>query len=164
MKKAKRRILLLHRYKWLLAETLWLSARYRFQILHRPFAKIAPVIGVSGLETAEETLPEPITESIMEVAWAVDAVCKRTPWESKCLVRALTAKKLLNGRGYPCTLYMGVKMEQGAGKELGNCGTEQPNTQPHMVAHAWLRCGKIFVSGGDGSMEYAVTAVYGDRV
>lgn len=83
----------------------------------------------------------------------------------------MTAKKILNRKGFPCTLYMGVKMEQEAGKEAEHSNMEphtnmesHTNMEPHMVAHAWLRCGNIFVSGGDGSREYTVTAIYGDRV
>ena len=84
---------------------------------------------------------------LYEVSHAVAAVCSRTPWESKCLVRALTAKKMLNRRKLPCTLYMGVTLQENG----------------EMVAHAWLRCGRKYVSGGNGSRQYTVTTIYGDQ-
>lgn len=146
MRDGIRKCLLLCRYPRLLLETLCLSAYYRFAILRRPFADLAPSIGAAGMETPENPPAERDKRICGEAAWAVNAVCKRTPWESKCLVRALTAKKLLNRRGLPCTLYMGVRLE--------------PDGQ--MAAHAWLRCGTLYISGGDGSREYTVTAVYGD--
>lgn len=130
--------------KWMLLEAVVCSACYRFQILYRPFSSLAPKIGRFWYETACEEIED---HRIMEVRWAVAAVCLRTPWESRCLVRALTAKKMLNRRGLPCTLYMGVKEEQKAG----------------MAAHAWLRCGNIFVTGGNGAGAYAVTAIFGDE-
>ena len=60
-------------------------------------------------------------------------MCSRTAWESKCLVRALTAQRLLKKKGIPSTMYLGCKMEEG-----------------NMVAHAWLRVGKLYVTGGNG--------------
>ena len=53
--------------------------------------------------------------------------------ESKCLVRALAAQRLLCRRGLSSTLYLGCGMEEGK-----------------MVAHAWLRFGEMYVTGGDG--------------
>lgn len=127
---------------WRIPEAVVLSACYRYQILHRPFAKIAPAIGISRLETPED----PASAQVFAIKKAVEVVCKRMPWSCTCLVRALTAKKMLNRRGMGCTLYMGVAKDA-AGK---------------MEAHAWLRCGDCYVTGGDGSAEYAVTAIYGD--
>ena len=49
------------------------------------------------------------------------------------LVRALAAQRLLCRRGLSSTLYLGCGMEEGK-----------------MVAHAWLRFGEMYVTGGDG--------------
>lgn len=130
--------------KWMLMEAMVYSGYYRYQIRYRPFQKIAPGIGKLQYET---TCKKVNNRAVAEVKWTVAAVCLRTPWESKCLVRALTAKKMLNRRGLPCTLYMGV----------------QPDRQAGMVAHAWLRCGSTFVTGGNGAGNYAVTTIFGDE-
>lgn len=127
----------------MLPEALVLSGYYRYIILHRPFSSLAKKIGTFGYETAAE---EENRDVICAVRRAVGAVCKRTPWESKCLVRALTAKKMLNRRKCKCTLYMGVRQN-----ENGN-----------MYAHAWLRCGNMYVSGGMGE-GYTVTGIFGDN-
>ena len=127
----------------MLPEALFLSAYYRFLILYIPFAKLSQKIGTLGYETPFDTDYRNIVRQIRTV---VEAVCRHTPWESKCLVRALTAKKMLNRRGCPCTLYMGVK-QTGDGK---------------MDAHAWLRCGDMYVTGGKGT-GYAVTGLFGDN-
>ena len=130
--------------KCMLPEALFLSGYYRFLILHRPFAKISPKIGTLGYETAETEIRK---DMVAAVGRAVYISCNRTPWESKCLVRALTAKKMLNRRKISCTMYMGVALQSDGG----------------MVAHAWLRCGNVFVTGGNGACQYTVTTIYGDQ-
>lgn len=130
------------RVRWMLCEAVIGSGWYRFVMLHRPFGKIAAHLGQSGLETDDHN---PDRQTVRQIAWAVAAVCKRTPWQSKCLVQALTARKMLTRRGISCTLYMGARR----------------NDQGEMQAHAWLRSGTVYVTGGDGKEEYAVTSVFG---
>ena len=50
--------------------------------------------------------------------------------------------KLLKEAGIHSTLYLGV------GKDEGK-----------MIAHAWLRCGQMYVTGGNGS-SYAMVAKF----
>ena len=126
--------------KLMYPEALALSAYYRFRILYTPFASIAVKMGVQGHETGRERVMSVIPQ---EVAGVVDDVCGRTIWESKCLVRALTAMNMLRRRGFSGTVYMGARMENGK-----------------MAAHAWLRCGDLYVTGGTGA-GYAVTGLFG---
>lgn len=97
-----------------------------------------------GYETPVE---ESNTVLIKEIQKAVEAVCKYTLWESSCFVRALTAKRMLRRRGLKSTLYMGVWQQTGE----------------TFKAHAWLRCGEIYVTGGKISSKYTVTAIFGDQ-
>lgn len=140
------------RYSWLyirimLVEALVLAGYYRFKILKVPFAKIAPTIGEDRVETPNEPVDEATRQFCNEVSWCVDRTCTHTPWESKCLVRALTAKTILYRRGYQSTLYMGVALDE----------------KGEMVAHAWLRCGDRSVTGGIDTSRYAVTNIYGAK-
>ena len=116
---------------------------YRFRVRCRPFSELAPKIGKLGYETPAVSTPR--------YAWTVHelmaAVMRRVKWRDSCLIRALTAKKLLNRAGEKCTLYLGVSKEDG---------------QP-MNAHAWLRCGRLLVTGGEISSRYTVTALFGDE-
>lgn len=116
---------------------------YRYRVHHRPFAELAPKIGTLGYETPMETTSRyaRLVHELME------AMFRRLQWKDSCLIRALTAKKLLNRAGERCTLYMGVA------KEGSNA----------MVAHAWLRCGKLYVTGGELRSHFTVTAVFGDE-
>ena len=114
------------------------SAFYRFQILYCSKAKMKRKWGIEGTESpAEATIEE--YRYAKKVSYAVNRVCNKTRWESKCLVRALTAQKLLSKKGIQTTMYLG-------------CGLDE---NKKMIAHAWLRCGRMYVTGGNGS-EYAI--------
>ncbi|MCQ2516582.1 MAG: lasso peptide biosynthesis B2 protein [Saccharofermentans sp.] len=108
------------------------------------FARFSKRIGTSGLESDLYSAPYSTVNAIRN---AVIKVCQKTPWESKCMVQALTAKRILNSMGFPCTLYMGVMNSPETGE---------------MIAHAWLRCGDKIVTG-DGYENYTVTGVFGDN-
>lgn len=127
--------------KLMLAEALMLSGYYRFKMLCMPFPALAKGLGMPEKESPWE---ENCGAKARQVGWAVGAVCRRTPWQSQCLVQALTARKMLQRRGISCTMYMGARR----------------NDQGQAEAHAWLRSGKTFVVGGDGSRSYAITSVY----
>ena len=118
------------------------AAFYRFQIAFFSRNRLEKNWGELGAETCDKIKPWQVKYAYW-VAKNVNRVCEHTPWESKCLVRALTARKLLNEKGIPSTLYLGVgKDENGA-----------------MVAHAWIRTGSYYVTGGDGK-DYATVATF----
>jgi hypothetical protein len=124
-----------------------LSARYRHQMLGRDTSKFRHKWGIPGEESSPNaTLDE--YRFAKKVAYSVNQVCNKTRWESKCLVRALTAQKLLSEKGIDSTLYLGCKEENGK-----------------MVAHAWIRCGQAYVTGGNGAAEgYAIVEKFKARV
>jgi len=69
-----------------------------------------------------------------------------TPWESKCLVQAIVGKIMLRQYGIGNTLYLGV------GK----------NEEMSLVAHSWLRCGELIITGGHDLNQYAVVGKFAD--
>lgn len=125
-------------HKWVTLQAWVLSAIYRFQILYRKSDKLKEHWGVRGEESPEEVTMEEYRYA-KKVSYAVNQVCNKTRWESKCLVRALTAQYLLKQKGITSTMYLG-------------CGLDEKGA---MIAHAWLRCGKMYVTGGNGK-EYAM--------
>lgn len=129
------------KHKKMCFAALLYSAYYRLCILMVKPVRLHKRWGIQGQESPEEDTMENYRYAY-KVAYAVDRICTRTTWESKCLVRALTAQKFLKRKGIHSTLYLGCGMEDGK-----------------MVAHAWLRCGKMYVTGGDGS-KYAVVDKY----
>lgn len=127
----------------MIPQILVLMLYYRYRVHHRPFSELAPSIGKLGLETPSERP----SQEVWMVHELMKAMFRRLKWKDSCLIRALTAKRLLNRMGERCTLYMGVSKEPGSS----------------MKAHAWLRCGRLFVTGGEIRSRYTVTAIFGDE-
>lgn len=124
-----------------------LSARFRFQMLYEDTAKLNKKWGIEGEETPEEAALDEY-RFCKRVAYAVNQVCNKTKWESKCLVRALTAQRLMAEKGIESTMYLGCKELNGK-----------------MVAHAWIRVGRMYVTGGNGAAEgYGVVAKFKSRM
>ena len=69
---------------------------------------------------------------VKRIVWAVNEASKYTPWESKCLVKAITAQRMLKGYKIYSTIYLGINKDG----------------ENNMEAHAWLRCGSMYVTGG----------------
>ncbi|WP_310551275.1 lasso peptide biosynthesis B2 protein [Paenibacillus glufosinatiresistens] len=135
MRRAARRLLALlrlgPRLQLLYAEAFVRLALARVLILFK-FAKVAPSLGERWMESDASLAPEQIPV-VREIAKAVLVTGRYTPWESKCLVRAIACMKMLARRGIPSTLYLGTgKDEQG-----------------RLIAHAWLRSGPYYVSGAE---------------
>ncbi len=103
----------------------------------------APWLGKSQTETETiELIPEQ-KEQVLQVKTAI-VRCRHFIWARKCLVESIAAKRMLHRRRIPATLYMGV-----AKNEKGN-----------MVAHAWLRSGNIWVTGGRNRHKFTVVGVF----
>jgi hypothetical protein len=78
------------------------------------------------------------------VGWAVETMSRHVPWESRCLVNAISAWWMLNRRGVFGTVYFGV--------------THAPNNE--LNAHAWLRCGSRIVTGANGYERFRVLTCF----
>ena len=117
------------------------TVMYRFKIFFIPMKYLQPYFGCEGEESQRQLTLEQYRYAKL-ISMYVNRSATHTIWESKCLVRALTAQKLLKKQGISNTLYLGV------GKD-----------DEKMVAHAWIRCGECFVTGGNGE-GYAVVAKY----
>ncbi len=129
------------KYKRTCLLALAYSTIYRIGIMILPPKTLHKHWGNEGEESAMEDTMEHYVYA-HAVSYAVDHICNRTPWESKCLVRALTAQKLLRRKRIHSTLYLG-------------CGLKDDK----MVAHAWLRAGAFYVTGGNGE-DYTIVDKY----
>lgn len=131
------------RQKLLIPRILVLMAYYKHQVHHRPFSELAPKIGKLHAETPVVTT----SREARMVHELMESMLRHIKWKDSCLIRALTAKRILNSMGEKCTLYMGVAQKAGEA----------------MTAHAWLRCGRLYVTGGEIRSRYTVTACFGDE-
>ncbi|MCE5286190.1 MAG: lasso peptide biosynthesis B2 protein [Pelosinus sp.] len=133
------------REKVLFISIFSLTAVIRMIILLLPFRWLAPFLG----EKMQESVMKETNNNYAcarHVAQIVTLVSRHTPWESKCLVQAIAAKLLLHQRGISTTLYLGVCKDQK--------GT--------MLAHAWLRCGEMIVTGGQGRGLFTIVGRFAD--
>ncbi|NJP38026.1 lasso peptide biosynthesis B2 protein [Alkalicoccus luteus] len=113
-------------------------------IKHRPFSQWQKKLGVPQAETLLSVYDAEERDKIRRVSGAVQTVAKYTFWESMCLVQALAASNMLKRRGYPSTFYLAT-----ARNEDGN-----------LEAHAWLRSGTIFVTGGELRSQFTPAVTY----
>lgn len=127
--------------KCLSIDALFLSGWYRLSILCLPMRITEKKFGIRGMESDEE-ISEEQHDYAKRIASIANRICNQTKWQSKCLVRALVAQKLLTRKHIPTTLYLGVKKEDGK-----------------LIAHAWLRAGRLYCTGGDGN-DYTMVAKF----
>jgi hypothetical protein len=128
------------KYKSIYLEAFFWSISIRFCMLFVPFKKYKHWFGKMQ-NTFEGEYSENQIVYAKKIKNKVLAICNNTPWESKCLVQALSCKKILEKRGIKTTLYLGVNTED---KEKG------------MQAHAWLKMGELVLTGGPIHNQYKV--------
>jgi len=126
----------------LTAKAVVYSAAARFRVYFFADKKLRNYLGKQGGETCFETPDDGQSREIKVISQRVARVAVRAPWESKCLVQAMVAQRLLRDSGIGSTLYLGVSRDKNDNR---------------MVAHAWVRSGPFFVCGGNGE-GYAVVA------
>lgn len=131
--------------KFLLIEAFFLTGIMRFKILRVPFNKLKQQLGTHNKESAKE-VPTQYYKQAKQIRWVVTHISKHTPWESLCLVQSMTVQKMLEKRGIPTTLYLGVNKD----------------TNNEMKAHSWIRCGEMYITGGDGT-GYATVAKFSNE-
>lgn len=137
--------------RWLLAQVFVMLGLAWLALRVIPFRRLALRLGSLHEETSIDVADAHLAQA-RRVALAIARISPHTPWESNCFPQALTAKFWLRRRGIPTTLYLGVALTQS--------GVDGSN-RTEMEAHAWLRCGPFFVTGGRSHERFTVTARFG---
>ena len=133
--------------KIMIIEATFLTGIIRFSILFIAFSKLAKLSGKYNKESVFNINNKQISIG-NRIGLVVQIVSKHTPWESKCLVNALTAQTMLRIRKIPSTVYLGVAKDED--KEL--------------VAHAWLRCGENIITGGNERYGFTMVAKFANHI
>ncbi|MBV8517042.1 MAG: lasso peptide biosynthesis B2 protein [Acidobacteria bacterium] len=130
---------------WLaLAEaTVWLGLG-RVTILLVPFNALSRRLG-AHMQESPKSGEARHADAIRRIAWAIGAVSRRAPWRCKCLEQAFAAKLMLRFRRIPNTLYLGVA-----------------RGETKVEAHAWVRSGDYYLTGGAERARYAVVSTFAD--
>jgi hypothetical protein len=131
------KLLFLYAFTW--------SLFVRFCIFTLPFKFYRNLLGKQQVETLID-VKETDLAMAKHIRNIVLAVCRHTPWKSKCLVEALVCKRMLKKKGIETTIYLGVSKDPQKNK---------------LKAHAWLKLGAIILTGAQGHKEYKVVNFYG---
>lgn len=118
----------------------------RFLMLF-PFSKVAPTLGTYMQETVNLS-SEANRAALSEVCDAIRIMSQHTFWQSKCLVKAIAAMKMLERRRIESTLYLGTARDH-AGQ---------------MAAHAWLRSGSSFITGFEEMSRFTVVGKFAKTI
>ena len=121
---------------------LWLGAA-RIAVKFFPFKRLAPFLG-APMKKAPTGQSHGGLDVIKEVSKGVETMARHLPWECRCLVQAVAAKKMLDRRQIPATLYLGV--------------TRQAETG--WSAHAWTRSGDVILTGDMDLRQFAVVSTF----
>ena len=113
------------------------------------FGRIAPRLGEScGITKPDLTASAAEGMRAIQIGRTVQLAARYAPWRADCYPQAIVARLLLGLYGLPFTVSMGVRRDPAT-------GTAQ--------AHAWVQCGQICVTGGDGDQAHSVVAVFAGR-
>lgn len=118
----------------------------RFTVLVLPFKWIANTLGTKQQETTLNELSSNDKVIVKRVSSNIKRASRYTPWNSNCLAQAITANRLLKKRNVSSTLYFGI--------------TKKEYQSSIDKAHAWVRCGKFYVVGGNGSISHTIVASF----
>lgn len=130
--------------RFLLAEATLRLGLARLALLLLPFRLVSRRLGTPMRETGED-----IEDGAMlrRIAWAVGAVARRAPWRCQCLEQGIAAKMMLRRRRLTNTLYLGVARGE----------------EKKVAAHAWLRSGTVYVTGGANRKQFSVVYMFADE-
>jgi len=143
LRKVKKFKTYLLQHKLLILKAFFVTGVMRILLIVVPFKILKKYIGKYDEESSFNI--DSINIDIIEkISWAVTKLSIYTPWDSKCFVQALTAQRLLYDKGLESTLYFGVSKSLDKGI---------------LEAHAWIRCGNIYVTGGNGE-KFCIVAKF----
>lgn len=134
------------REQCLFLQVICLTGIVRLLILLLPFRWLAPALSrhLKQSPIKEDDNKLAVTRQIGRV---IETVSRHTPWESKCLIQAITGKILLRHYCLSNTLYLGVVKDK----------------NKKMVAHAWLHSGDVVVTGGFSTQKYTIVSQFADN-
>jgi len=147
-------------YQQLVMEAFLWIAITRFIIRFLPFKALLFLIGTkpepeSGQATnidymeliknssETEVQPGPV---VTDITNAVKSVSRRVPWQSKCLVQAASAKRMMNRRKIENQLFLGVSASGLKG--------DGPTKRLNIHSHAWLVADHNVVLGGENLDDF----------
>ena len=125
----------------------FLSGLVSLALVVFPFRFIAYALGTHYKNHQLSTLvPQPLLDRAWRVGRLVEGISRYTPWQSKCLVQAITVIILLRYYGIPYVFHLGTRFTRVA-------------TAP-MKGHAWVKVGPWIIVGRDGHKQYTIVSSF----
>jgi hypothetical protein len=136
--------------KVLALEAAWELLRARILTL-RPATAYSPALGTL-VETEPPAGPPagPVSgrAEAEEIGHVVEVVGRCLPFRALCLQQAIAVRRMLNRRGIPAVVYLGIARDR----------VDRAQADLGQAAHAWVVVGSRVVSG-DGVLDrYAIVA------
>jgi hypothetical protein len=128
--------------KFLFFIALALSFFVKIIVFTLPLRWYRRFLGQSGKNSPEYSSNR--NKTIKSIVTAVNRCSRFAPWKTRCLVDAITAKLLLQWHGIPSTMFMGVNKDE----------------EKKLIAHAWLKCGEVFITGKKGYQKFTVVSSF----
>jgi hypothetical protein len=123
------------------AEAWLLLLKWKVTCSLTPLKWYASCLGIQQASTPDIPIEDPRIRMIMR---AIARGKKYSPWNIKCLAEAIAAQQMLNRRKIAATLYLGIARKD----------------EHEIVAHAWLRCGNIILTGRRGMNKFTVVSSF----
>lgn len=143
LRKTKKFRTYLFKDKLLILKAFFITGIMRMVLILVPFKMLKKYIGKYD-EESSFNIDSINSDRVEKISWVVTKISRHTPWDSKCFVQALTAQRLLGDSGFESTLYLGVSKSLNGGV---------------LDAHAWIRCGNLYVTGGNGE-NFSIVAKF----
>ncbi|MCK0127620.1 lasso peptide biosynthesis B2 protein [Erythrobacter sp. F6033] len=129
-------------YLWLIPAWVLLGLS-RLVILTTPFRSYSRRLGVIDGAVLRSPLATSKQEaSASAIGTAIKVAANYAPWNANCFPRAITARIILGVHGIPYALFFGLR----------NKATETGAQE--LAAHAWVVSGPVYVTGGNGFVQY----------
>ena len=130
----------IYQYKSLIPIAIWQLSRAHWQIHHDKFKNLSHTLGDPNIDLSYQ----PNEQALSCIKKTSTVIQKIGPYlKFRCFAQAIAAQRLLKKQNIPTQLYLGVYK-----KEL------------NMKAHAWLKCGDLFVTGKRGHENFTSVICY----
>ena len=145
LRNVRKYFLLTGQQKKLFIEAYLTLGFYRIAILTRSFKSLVSELNQNGKSTCAEFADEK-KQLALFIGDVVTSAANHTPWQSACLVQALTAQRMLRKRRIAGSFHLGVTMNS-AENDL-------------LAAHVWLVCGGEILTGKAGLEQYTILSTF----
>lgn len=135
------------RLQGLALEAGWELARARIAT-SRPAAHYTRLLGASASDNAPAPAAPEQEQAAAEIGAVVERAARWMPFRALCLQQAIATRRMLDRRGLPAVVYLGLARDPAA-RSAG----DEP-------AHAWVRTGGKVVMGDTDLDRFAVVGTF----